>query len=257
MLRTVLLLAALFLALPLDARADTPDTDGWTFRLMPVAWLSEVRGDATVRGVSSSADLDLSDILEDLDFGLMASAEARRDKLAFVLFGMYIDLGQEIRSSRGPLNARIDVDFRTTILDGVVSYRVFQTSKAAWWLDGVEVELMAGARWVHLEAGLDPSTVPSVEDTQSWLDPILGTRLMLRTKSDLDLSLRFDAGGFGVGSDRTWRLTALVTYPLSASVDLAAGYQVISWDYDDGSAGNRFEFAARFGGPFVGVTIAF
>ena len=195
MLRTVLLLAALFLALPLDARADTPDTDGWTFRLMPVAWLSEVRGDATVRGVSSSADLDLSDILEDLDFGMMAAAEARKDDLAFVLFGMYIDLGQKIRWSRGPLNARINVDFRTTILDGVATYRVFQTSLASTWLDSVETELLAGARWVHMEADLGPSTLPSVEDTQSWLDPILGTRLVLRTKSDLDLSLRFDAGG--------------------------------------------------------------
>ena len=250
-------LAALLLALPLVVSADTPGSEDWAFRLMPVAWLSEVRGEATVRGLSSSADLDLSDILEDLDIGVMAAGEARKDKLAFVFYGMYIDLGQEIRWSGGPPNAGIDVDFRTTILDGVATYRVFQTSPACAWLDGIEAELLAGARWVHMKADLDPSTLPSVEETQSWLDPILGTRLVLRTAGQLDLSLRFDVGGFGIGSDRTWRLTALFTYPLSASLDLAAGYQVISWDYDDGRGGNRFEFDARFGGPFAGVIIAF
>jgi hypothetical protein len=236
--------------------ADT--ADGWGVRLMPTLWLADTRGDAVVRGTASSSDIDFEDVLEDLELGFLGAAEARKGDLALILFAMYVDVGEEIKWKRGPIGGRIDVDLRTAILDGVVAYRVFSSSSdCCGILRRFNSELLAGVRYTYLKLELDPSSISGVGDSKSWADPLVGTRLTLETSYDLSITLRFDAGGFGVGSDRTWRMTSILLYPLSERVSVAAGYQIISYDYDDGSGQDRFEFDAKLRGPFLGITVAY
>lgn len=239
---------------PVDLGAD-PE---WKFRVMPLIWFTQVRGEVTAKGVPASADINFSDILENLDMGFLGAADVRRGDLAFHFFGMYTDIGQEIRWSKGPFGGRVDVSLETAILDGVLGYRLFSSpADGIDLLDRVDLELIAGARHTYLRLELDPSTLSTIDGSKSWTDPVIGTRVGFGSPSGLSLGLRGDVGGFGVGSDRTWRLTATLGYPLSDLIALSAGYHVISYDYDDGDGSDRFEFNARFGGPFLGAVFSF
>lgn len=70
-----------------------------------------------------------------------------------------------------------------------------------------------------------------------------------------DLSLRGDIGGFGIGSDFTWQMTALLGYrfPLfGADATAAIGYRILDQNYDDG-----FEWDMTLHGPVLGLGIRF
>ncbi len=85
------------------------------------------------------------------------------------------------------------------------------------------------------------------------MDPFLGGRLLLDLSEKWALSLRGDIGGFDVGSELTWNVTALLGYRLSETMTLGFGYRHLDIDYEDGD----LVFDAQFSGPYLGLSIRF
>ena len=67
------------------------------------------------------------------------------------------------------------------------------------------------------------------------------------------MSLRGDIGGFGVGSQLTWDVTASVGYRMSDTATLLFGYRHLDVDYQDG----RFKIDGQFSGPYLGLSFRF
>ena len=62
-----------------------------------------------------------------------------------------------------------------------------------------------------------------------------------------------EIGGFGVGAESEWSVTAGANYTMSERVDLTFGWRHLEVDYRE--AGVVFD--ARQTGPFVGATFKF
>ena len=64
-----------------------------------------------------------------------------------------------------------------------------------------------------------------------------------------------DIGGFGVSSDFTWQVAALIDFQPWKNVAILAGYRAIGTDYETGSGADKFVFDATIHGPVVGIDI--
>ena len=90
---------------------------------------------------------------------------------------------------------------------------------------------------------------------EDWTDPIIGVRYFYDFGNKWMISARGDIGGFGLGSDFTWNVLALVHFQPWEYVSIVAGYRAMDQDYEDGSGASRFAYDMRLAGPIAGVNI--
>ena len=91
--------------------------------------------------------------------------------------------------------------------------------------------------------------------SRSWVDPLIGLRGSIPFNKELSLNLYGDVGGFGVGSDFSWRGQAVLGYNVSDSVALNLGYSALGARYQQGSGANLFKIDFTNYGPVIGATI--
>jgi len=77
---------------------------GWTFHVTPYAWATAFNGNATIRGQKSDVDASFSDVIQDLDYGLLAQIEADKGPWGLVAQGNYLNASSD--GSVGPVDAR-------------------------------------------------------------------------------------------------------------------------------------------------------
>jgi hypothetical protein len=116
----------------------------------------------------------------------------------------------------------------------------------------VRAEVQGDLELEQLGIGIDRET----DRSETWVDPIIGTRAILDLSERWSLRLAGDVGGFGVGSDFTWAAQGILGYRLPLGrfeTVLGVGYQVLSWDYED----DDFEWDVTQQGPLLGAAIRF
>lgn len=74
----------------------------------------------------------------------------------------------------------------------------------------------------------------SIDETVSWIDPVVGGRISYDMLRNLSLMLQGDVGGFGVGSDFAWSAMGLAQWRLNKNFSLIGGYKILEFDYEDG-----------------------
>jgi hypothetical protein len=92
--------AAILMAAAVPARAQAPARqtaamdDQWHFNLAPYFYMAGVQGDVGVANLPPvTVDASFSDILENLDVGLQARFEARRNRFGFGADVVWMNLG--------------------------------------------------------------------------------------------------------------------------------------------------------------------
>jgi hypothetical protein len=90
-----------------------------------------------------------------------------------------------------------------------------------------------------------------------WVDPMIGGRFAVPIMDKVDLQVRGDIGGFGLGSDLAWSMSGFVRYffdsrPLGMKPWFALGYKVLSFDWEDGSRAIDLEMSGP--GMAIGAT---
>jgi hypothetical protein len=166
-----------------------------------------------------------------LKIGGMLYAEVHNDQWAFTSDLFYASLSQ-------------DASTKNQVLNGTANLKQF------WWeLEGLYrlnswLEAGIGARINNIKVGLDINTTiaggnPHYSDNKSntWVDPLIVTRLRTWVSSRWLLSLRADIGGFGVGSQFAWQLQPDIFYKASKLLQIGVGYRVISMDYNNKKGG--------------------
>jgi len=121
------------------------------------------------------------------------------------------------------------------------------------------LEVFAGLRYNDLEATVDFNLPELGNDSKgdSWIDPIVGSRMWLPLSESFTFIGRADIGGFGVGSDLTWQLGAYFQWQSSGSVSIIAGYRYLVMDYEDGKGAKRFAYDMTLQGPVLGLSWGF
>ena len=118
---------------------------------------------------------------------------------------------------------------------------------------GLSFDALAGVRALIVDVEIEAGRLPTFSRDKYWVDPIIGGRFHMGLSERWQLSLRGDIGGFGVGSDLSWNVSALLGYRLSERMTLAFGYRHLAIDLVSGN----LELDLEFSGPFLGISFGF
>ncbi|MEM7224547.1 MAG: hypothetical protein AAF495_16330 [Pseudomonadota bacterium] len=257
------LLAAALAATPAAAAEEPADgltQGGWRFNVAPYVWFISVEGDMTIKGLESEVDASFSDIWNNLNIGFFGRVEAQKGPVAIYGDVIYADL--EMENSIGPLSVDADIDL--LVFDFGVAYEAARVLLSDYGRDfpiWLTIEPMLGGRLYNVEGDLKPQRLAKVSESETWVDPVIGLRLMSDLTPNWNVRLRGDVGGFGVASDLTWQAMLGVGYSfgLFGERDATAifGYRALYDDYQTGSGADKFAVDATFHGPLLGLSVAF
>jgi hypothetical protein len=237
--------------------------DDWRFEVTPLIWATGIDGDITVRGTTASVGESFLDLLDESDtlIGLSGRFEVHKGKWGGFIDGMYAELGVDgVPTSAGIANVENDLSF----FDFALSYRVRE-----WPVEEtvngdqsrmLTLDVYAGARWSKVGLDFELVAGPVIGGHQSWVDPIVGAQIDWQFAEDWRLIGRGDIGGFGLESDFTWSLGAMIGYDFTMfdlSCTVLGGYRALGVDYEDGGGASRFAWDATLHGPLLGLTIRF
>ena len=222
--------------------------DGWEFRLGLPLWVSGLKGDTGVLGVTIPVDVQFKDIFKLLDMAAAFSFEARKGPWGLQTSGIYMDLSNAAETP-GTLITSMNLELKQLMLDAAVSYAVVDN-------DCASLELLAGARYNHIYNGLtveQPLVTTFNESSKSWIDPYLGLQGRAKLTNTLTFVGKGDIGGFDIGSNLTWQLYGGLEYQISPSWHLGVGYRYLSVDYASGG----FTYDIDTSGPQIELGINF
>jgi len=238
--------------------------DDWRVDFNSWIWLMGVEGTTGVRGNKADVSATFGDILEASNslFAFSGRLEVGKGNWGGFVDGMFADVGAKDQS--GPAGrASIDVSFQQVIVDFGVTYRLADWEASGEASDNRRngtLDLYAGGRYTNLELELDPANLPPISRSVSWLDPIIGAKVVLPLSERWHLRANTDIGGFGVESDLTWSATAVLGYDFSIfnlSATFFGGYRAIGWDFSKGSGSDEFVFDVVQHGPILGFALKF
>jgi hypothetical protein len=244
--------ATVVLAVLLTCGSVNAADEGWQHAAVLYGIGASIDGKAGIGSVTADVDVGFDDILDNLEFGAMAGYRGERGRWAVVADLIFMSLEQK-KSGLGPLGgtrATVEADQLIVELDG--SYAVTERLDAYgglryWQLDN-DLEVVGGG---PLGQTLD------ADDTEDWVDPLVGLRYVMPINESWELIARGDIGGFGVGSDFTWHVTAFANWRVSEHGSVLLGFRYLDVDYDDGSGAGLFRWDVTEGGPMAGFAWRF
>ena len=243
-----------------QAQAAASSGGGWTFEFTPYLWSAGMSGEVGAGALPTmNVDMSFSDILDNLDAGLMGAFEARNGRWGLLFDAIYMKLAHSATASRtgpGPIGstatASAELEMTQTVFAAAVAYRAIEGR--------TPLDVIGGARYAKLtvDAQIDGSFYAQTGSVaasaeKSWVDPYIGVRVQHPIAERWTLVGYADVGGFGVGSDFTWQALAGVNYEFSKSIAGKFGYRYLYVDYD--KDGFRYDMANS--GLYLGAGIRF
>lgn len=238
---------------------DAPAGNEWVISVAPYAWAAGLSGDVGLFGREPiELDMSFSDVLDDLKFAAMGVVEVHNG--TFGVFGdfMYVHTEAEEGIARTvaniPVSLKATVDTENVAATLMGEYRLIND-------DGLTLDLMAGARLWHvandISARLKADGVQVAEfsgdDSETWVDPMVGFRGRINTGTPLFLQGWGMIGGAGIGSDFAWDAMGGVGYQWTSGISTVFGYRALGVDYSH----DGFVFDVVQQGAFVGGVFTF
>ncbi|MCP4626997.1 MAG: hypothetical protein GY850_26325 [bacterium] len=225
-----------------ETKSEATATKNWEFSLAPMyLWAVSIKGDQTVKGHDVDLDIPFSDIFDNLNGALIFHFEGvRKQSWGFMTDFNYINLK--------PDDGKIDIEYTQILAEAAAFYRLIEGDLT---IDG-----FGGLRYSSMEVELDfPGGRKDPDQRKDWVDPFVGLRWKWRFADKWATNLRADAGGFSIGSDRSFNLVGLVDFKPWQHVGFFGGYRGLYQDYSSGSGGHKFKYDAWMHGPVLGLNI--
>ena len=226
----------------------------WEFRLTPYLWFAGVDGDvSTLPGQPvSPIKMSASDALKDTETSFMLIAEAKKQKQGVLLDLLYSDV-----QSDTVLNPVFLLTMRSTskstLATGAYEYELYKTDRAA-------ADAFGGLRYWKVDSklsfGIGPGILGglNIQNAESWVDPLVGVKGRITLGNSRFYAAGWVAfGGFGVGSDHFYDLSANIGYQWSKAIGTTLGYRMFDVKYKEGT----FYYDVTQEGWALGLTWAF
>ena len=226
----------------------------WEFRLSPYAWFAGFEGDvASIPGGSIiPIDISSSDAFDDTEASFMGMFEGKKNGKGFFVDFLYSDLQSEETLIEG-IGLVLNSTSKTTIFSGAYLHEVYSQDQSV-------IDAFVGVRYWEIDThlafsgGLGILAGRTIEHTESWVDPMIGIKG--RTSlgdTDFYAAGGVAIGGFGVGSDLFYDVTANLGYQWSDSIGTTVGYRYYDLDYEN----DGFAYDVSQQGWVFGLTWAF
>ncbi|MBT3142010.1 hypothetical protein [Falsiruegeria litorea] len=231
-------------ALMLGGTGAFAEQSKWNYRAFVYLWTPELGG-TSVTGQDMT--LSFSDILDNLDFGLMGALEANKGPISIMGDFQYLDLSSDQNAAVGPgIPATADADVSGFVFTGSVGYDFKHTQPGQFVGFG-------GFRYLGMDttANLSVGTGSQrVSGSISNFDAIIGVRGVQPLSEKWALSFIADVGAGD--SDLTWQAGATFDRRIN-NWNLSFGYRHIAWEIGNSNVVSDLSFS----GPIVGAKIAF
>ena len=230
-----------------EKTAETPDS-GWEFDSGLYLWGASIGGTSAE---GDDIDIKFTDLVKDLDLGLMALLGARKDKWTFAVDVLYLDVEDDANDKLKPAIEFKDIELQAWILTPTVGYTLLKTDKV--WFD-----LFVGARYLWLEADLEFDLGGEILDrkdklseTGDFWDGIVGVRGQIYLSPKWYVPFHLDVGTGD--TDFTWHTYAGLAHKFE-KIDVIVVYRYMDWDFDDD---NKAFDDLNLSGPLAGVKYVF
>ena len=184
-------------------------------------------------------DVPASEVFSNLQFGAMGVVTAKKGAWGVGADVIWMALGTTVRNT--------NVDFNQ---GAFAFYGVRELGPAADVTFGVRVNTLQG-QFTFKTLGLD------VEQSQTWVDPIVGISLRTPGRGRLVARVYGEIGGFGLGSDITWQIFPTVGLRVGEKATLDFGWRWLDLDYTSGEGNEQFGYDVLTQGPVAGMTFRF
>ena len=250
MTRLTKIIVSLILVLPMLAQAE----GNWDFRLTPYIWFAGVEGTAsTIPGAPAvPIEVSSSDALSDSEASFMLLFEAKTGRHGVLVDVLYSDV-QSNEDLIQEINLTMKSTSKTKIFSTAYMYELYKKQHTV-------VDFFAGARYwkidteLEFSGGLGILAGQQIRNAESWVDPLIGIKARTALgNSHFYAAGGLSAGGFGVGSDSFYDVTANIGYQWSKAIGTSLGYRLFDVDYEDGS----FLYDVKQEGWLLGLTWAF
>lgn len=209
-----------------SASSDSPAVAGsqqnaWSYSITPYAWMKGMEGTVGIGDLEVPVDESFSDILDDLELGMMLAMEAHKGK-----WGVFGDVEYaKLESDQETLLGIRTTEVKEWILTSGALYRVVDNGQ-------MQIDMGAGIRYTHTKLSIS-APIGSASDSDDALDPMLMARLRYQAGEKVFFVFTGGIGGFGVDADLIWQLGATVGYNITESMALLFGYRHFDYKFED------------------------
>jgi hypothetical protein len=230
-----------------------PNPSDWHVNWIPIyLWFTGLSGNVGAGGYVVPVSVSFSDVVKQLNIGLMTSLDVRRKRVGLFTDLVFISLTSDQRSTPFGAFSGFTANAKQLIIDPEAYVRLLDSDRG--YIDAV-----AGARFWRLDNSLDLFPVNTsqspvtVGQTQDWVDPVLGARFRLNLGKGFFANVKGDAGGFGVGSQQTYQIYSGLGKEFKKKYSALVGYRYLYVDYTNGG----FVYDVHMSGALVGLNIRF
>jgi hypothetical protein len=211
---------------------------------------TEVSVDRSEEGAVSKA----SEVVTSIEFALVGRLDARWDRWV----GLADIFGARVRETADFAVAQQDADAAMSAVFGrlLLGYRAV-ASQASGGCGRWDVDALVGFRAYRAHIELDSPAALAFDRTRTWADPLVGGRVSYDMPGPVDFRLTADVGGFGVGSDLSWCVSAQAVWCISRHFSIELGYTWLTVESDLGANDDRFLFELDVHGPELAITYRF
>jgi opacity protein-like surface antigen len=252
MIRMTRILTLIFLAAVLAVPSLAQEKDytlglgdeDWRFDLYGYIWAIGIAGTLGMGDQNVDLAIDINEILKKIDFGAFLFFQARKDHLGIMTDIMYANLGDEGTITNplpngDPLDLKLDMKLLMWDIAGA-----WGAGNTARW------DFLVGGKFVNVSPKMEIVSLNTFDQSLSWFDPYLGVRFGVNEGRWYG-NVRFDGGGFGIGSDLYWQFLTGAGYQFARKWSTNVMYRVTSFDYKDEE--KSFVFDAQISGWQVGI----
>ncbi len=239
-------------------------TSDWRFIFQSQWWLPlRIKGSIEVGPTSTDMDIDLRTLIDDLKFIIEGGFEVTNDQWSFLVWGLYMNIGTDVTTDVPLGTFDTSLGFKMTHVNMAVAYRVGDWPLEKGKTATMGLDLLAGLiLWdtdLEVSERFPGGFDPMIKEEDSWVDLIIGGRILFDISDKFNASLRGEVGGFGIGSSSslTWNVTLLGEYKFHPNWSLVAGYRYLDLDWEQGSGLDRIGYDWTIHGPIIGVNIHF
>ena len=219
--------------------------DGWDYTGFIYLWGAGIGGESVT---GQSVDVSFSDILDNLDFGIMGTLEARKGPWALFGDAIYLNIANDDNAAVGPgIPVSTDVEVKGFVSTLGAGYDFYDSGQ-------YRMNAFGGVRYldmdttVNLQVGGGSARVR--DDFSNW-DAVIGLRGHYDINDRWALNYYTDIGTGD--TDFTWQAALIADYKFEKWT-LSFGYRHLAWnDLNDSDTLEDLDFS----GPFVGAKFQF
>jgi opacity protein-like surface antigen len=241
---------------------QAPGDDKWNVTFTPYFWMPDADFTGTMSGQSTDIKISFDDIIDnidDLDLVVFSGRlEAWKGDWGLFVDGTYMDVEYDdsFTSPIGGVDINMDIDDH--ILDFGATYKLYKVPLEENGSRMVTLAPLGGVRYHRLKQKANLNFV-KIGGAEEWVEPFIGAQLKYDLAKTLDVGVRADYGGFGMGSasDHTWNFLAGIDWKFRKKMSLKLVYRVYDIDYSRHSGNKEFGMDGQLRGPLIGLTIDF